>query len=127
MDYRLKVNYRKGDSPMKTIKKSDRQQSSEESAARSGPSVSRRMFAGAAALASAGFMSANAMAQTRAEQIAGRQGASPSDPGPENKTLLGQNPSANNPPFTDHGNPGPIWSSFDCRQNACRAVGGRAK
>jgi oxalate decarboxylase len=75
-------------------------------------SVSRRLFAGAA-FAGAGFIGADAMAQTRAEQIAGRQGKSPSDPGPENKTLLGENPSANNPPFTDHGNPGPIWFSFD--------------
>jgi oxalate decarboxylase len=76
-------------------------------------SVSRRMFVGAAALASAGFLGADANAQSRAEQVAGRTGNSPSDPGPENKTLLGENPSANNPPFTDHGNPGPIWFSFD--------------
>ena len=98
---------------MKTINESDTQQSSEERLAKPGPSVSRRMFAGAAALAGAGFMSAKAMAQTRAEQVAGRQGMSNSDPGPENKPLLGENPSANNPPFTDHGNPGPIWFSFD--------------
>lgn len=75
--------------------------------------LSRRVFAGAAALAGAGFFSASAGAQTRAEQLAGRRGNSPSDPGPENKTLLGENPSANNPPFTDHGNTGPIWFSFD--------------
>jgi oxalate decarboxylase len=75
--------------------------------------LSRRMFAGAAALAGAGFFSPSAGAQTRAEQLAGRQGKSPSDPGPENKTLLAENPSANNPPFTDHGNTGPIWFSFD--------------
>jgi oxalate decarboxylase len=75
--------------------------------------LSRRMFAGAAALAGAGFFSGSAEGQTRAEQLAGRRGSSPSDPGPENKTLLGENPSANNPPFTDHGNPGPIWYSFD--------------
>jgi oxalate decarboxylase len=71
------------------------------------------MFAGAAALAGAGFMGANAVAQTRGEQIAGRTGNSKSDPGPENKSLLQENPNANLPPFTDHGNPGPIWYSFD--------------
>jgi len=54
-----------------------------------------------------------ASAQTRPEQIAGHSGKSSSDPGPENKTLLGENPNSNNPPFTDHGNPGPIWYSFD--------------
>ncbi len=36
-----------------------------------------------------------------------------SDPGPENRTLLRANPSSNDPPFTDHGNPGPLWYSFD--------------
>jgi oxalate decarboxylase len=98
---------------MKAINESGTQQSSEENLAKPGSSLSRRMFPGVAALAGAGFMSARAMAQTRAEQVAGRQGMSNSDPGPENKTLLGENPSANNPPFTDHGNPGPIWFSFD--------------
>ncbi len=77
------------------------------------PPLSRRGFAGAAALAGAGFLTAAAAAQTRQEQIAGRRGSSGSDPGPENKSLLGLNPNANNPPFTDHGNPGPIWFSFD--------------
>jgi oxalate decarboxylase len=75
--------------------------------------LSRRGFAGAAALAGAGFLTAAAAAQTRQEQIAGRRGSSSSDPGPENKSLLGLNPNSNNPPFTDHGNPGPIWFSFD--------------
>jgi oxalate decarboxylase len=87
---------------MKTINETDRQQA-----------VSRRLFVGATALAGAGFMGANAAAQTVAERVAGRRGNSPSDPGPENKVLLGENPSANNPPFTDRGNPGPIWYSFD--------------
>ncbi len=76
-------------------------------------SVSRRMFVGAAALASAGFMGASAMGQNRAEQKAGRMPPSNSDPGPENKPLLDENPDSNTPPFTDHGNPGPIWFSFD--------------
>ena len=75
--------------------------------------LSRRMFVGAATLAGAGLFGAQALAQTRKEQLAGRQGNSASNPGPENKGLLAMNPSANNPPFTDHGNPGPIWYSFD--------------
>jgi oxalate decarboxylase len=36
-----------------------------------------------------------------------------SDPGPENRPLLRENPSSNAPPFTDRGNPGPLWYSFD--------------
>jgi oxalate decarboxylase len=98
---------------MKKISETDGQQLSENLPANPQPSVSRRLFVGAAALASAGFIGADAGAQTRAEQLAGRRGNSPTDPGPENKTLLGENPSANTPPFTDHGNPGPIWYSFD--------------
>src|SRR5580700_10023226 len=90
-----------------------RQQLSRQTLENPRSSVSRRMFVGAAALAGAGFVGADANAQSPAEQVAGRTGSSPSDPGPENKALLGANPSANNPPFTDHGNPGPIWFSFD--------------
>jgi len=75
--------------------------------------LSRRQFVGAAALAGAGILTVAAKAQNREEQIAGRQQKSNTDPGPENKPLLGENPSSNNPPFTDHGNPGPIWFSFD--------------
>jgi len=98
---------------MNTIDNTDRKQLSEEPTPNPRLAVSRRMFVGAAAVAGTGFMGAGAGAQTRAEQLAGRSGNSPSDPGPENKTLLGENPNANTPPFTDHGNPGPIWFSFD--------------
>ena len=73
--------------------------------------LSRRRFMGSAAFAGASLLAAAAEAQTRQEQITGRK--NPTDPGPENKSLLAQNPSANMPPFTDHGNPGPIWYSFD--------------
>ena len=76
-------------------------------------SVSRRMFVGATALAGAGFLGASALGQTRSELQAGRTSLSSSDPGPENQPLLKQNPNSNMPPFTDHGNPGPIWFSFD--------------
>ena len=98
---------------MKTSDETAMQQLSEDPSANLRPSFSRRMFGAAAALAGAGFFGGDATAQTRAEQIAGRHGNNPSDPGPENKSLLAENPSANNPPFTDHGNPGPIWFSFD--------------
>lgn len=74
---------------------------------------SRRMFLGMAALAGTGLFGIGALAQTRTEQLAGRTGNSASDPGPENKSLLDENPNSNRPPFTDHGNPGPIWHSFD--------------
>jgi len=80
------------------------------------PPFSRRMFVGTAAMAGAGLFGATAVAQTRKEQAAGRTAPSNTDPGPENKTLLGENPSSNNPPFTDHGNPGPIWYSFRRRR-----------
>ncbi len=75
--------------------------------------LSRRMFAGAAALAGAGLFGSAAVAQTREELLKGRTGNSAGDPGPENKTLLGENPNSNHPPFTDHGDPGTIWYSFD--------------
>jgi oxalate decarboxylase len=76
--------------------------------------VSRRSFVGAAALAGAGLVTAHsALAQSRAQTTAGRQGDNASDPGPENQPLLAENPSSNMPPFTDTGNPGPIWYSFD--------------
>ncbi len=86
-------------------------------------SLSRRMFVGVSALASAGFLSTSALAQTRQEQLAGRADGSTSDPGPENKSLLGENPNANTPPFTDHGNPGPIWFSFDLAPKRIQAGG----
>lgn len=85
--------------------------------------LSRRMFVGAAALAGAGLFGTQAVAQTRQEQLAGRKGNSASDPGPENKGLLEMNPSANMPPFTDHGNPGPIWYSFDLAPKRVQAGG----
>ncbi len=46
-----------------------------------------------------------------------------SDPGPENRTLLRANPSSNDPPFTDKGNPGPLWYSFDLAPKRVQAGG----
>lgn len=82
--------------------------------AQSRETVSRRSFVGAAALAGAGLVTTGtALGQTRAQTEAGRKGDNASDPGPENKPLLAENPDSNLPPFTDTGNPGPIWYSFD--------------
>ncbi len=86
--------------------------------------VSRRSFVGAAALAGAGIVTAHtALAQTRTQTLSGRQGDNASDPGPENQTLLAENPSSNEPPFTDTGNPGPIWYSFDITPKRLEAGG----
>jgi oxalate decarboxylase len=86
-------------------------------------SFARRKFVRAAALAGAGLLNAGAFAQTRKEELKGREDNSNSDPGPENKSLLGENPNSNNPPFTDHGNPGPIWFSFDLAPKRIQAGG----
>ena len=80
---------------------------------RNAAAMTRRMLVSAAAGSAASVFTISAAAQTRPEQLAGRTGNNASDPGPENKVLLGENPSSNHPPFTDHGNPGPIWYSFD--------------
>jgi oxalate decarboxylase len=84
---------------------------------------SRRKFLGMAALAGTGLFGIGALAQTRTEQLAGRTGNSASDPGPENKSLLDENPNSNRPPFTDHGNPGPISYSFDLAPKRIQAGG----
>jgi oxalate decarboxylase len=86
-------------------------------------SLSRRLFVGAAALAGAGLIGSQALAQKRGEEQAGRKGDSLSDPGPENKALLELNPNSNLPPFTDHGNPGPLWYSFDLVPKRLQAGG----
>lgn len=45
------------------------------------------------------------------------------DPGPENQVLLAENPDSNSPPATDHGNPGPLWYSFDLAPKRVQAGG----
>jgi oxalate decarboxylase len=52
-------------------------------------------------------------AQTRANTQAAERDKSASNPGPENRALLNENPNSNMPPATDHGDVGPIWYSFD--------------
>src|SRR6202166_163966 len=76
---------------------------------------SRRAFlgVGSAGLASAALASLAVNAQERADTEKAEQDHSVSNPGPENNPLLDENPSANLPPPTDHGNIEPVWYSFD--------------
>ena len=71
--------------------------------------LSRRTFleVGSAGLASAAFASLTA-AQETADTEKADQDHSSSDPGPENKPLLDENPNSNLPPPTDHGHIEPI-------------------
>jgi oxalate decarboxylase len=94
-----------------------------ETAAENTPAVSRRSFVGAAALAGASLMSSVALGQSRQQTESGRQGDNASDPGPENPALMGINPDSNRPPFTDTGNPGPNWYSFDITPKRLEAGG----
>lgn len=76
---------------------------------------SRRHFLGmsSAALATSAFAGLTANAQERASTQKAEHDHSSSDPGPENKPLLDENPNSNTPPPTDHGDLVPIWYSFD--------------
>ncbi len=51
--------------------------------------------------------------QERPSTRAAEHDHSSSDPGPENKPVLGENPDSNTPPPTDHGDVVPLWYSFD--------------
>jgi oxalate decarboxylase len=77
--------------------------------------LSRRTFLGAssAGLASAALASLAVNAQERANTARAEQDHSASNPGPENKPLLDENPNSKFPPPTDHGNTQPVWYSFD--------------
>jgi len=77
--------------------------------------LSRRTFLGAssAGLATAALASLAFNAQERANIARAEQDHSASNPGPENKPLLDENPNSNFPPPTDHGNIESIWYSFD--------------
>ena len=76
---------------------------------------SRRSFLGlsSVALAGAAFAGMTANAQEKASTRKAEHDHSSSDPGPENKALLGENSDSNNPPPTDHGDVVPLWYSFD--------------
>ena len=77
--------------------------------------VSRRTFlgVGSAGLAGAALGTLAANAQERTDTEKAEQDHSLSNPGPENKPLLDENPNSNLPPPTDHGNIQPVWYSFD--------------
>jgi oxalate decarboxylase len=77
--------------------------------------LSRRNFlgVGSAGLATAALASLAVNAQERANIAKGERDHSASNPGPENKPLLEENPASNLPPPTDYGNIIPIWYSFD--------------
>ncbi len=85
--------------------------------------VSRRAFVGAAAVAGIGLAGVQGLAQTKAEAKIGRTGDNASDPGEENRMLLEQNPSSNEPPMTDHGDVGAIWYSFDVARKRLQGGG----
>ena len=56
---------------------------------------------------------ATIQAQERASTQMAEHDHSSSNPGPENKPLLDENPNSNLPPPTDHGDVVPLWYSFD--------------
>jgi oxalate decarboxylase len=76
---------------------------------------SRRTFlgVGSASLASAALASLAVNAQERSDTEKANLDHSASNPGPENKPLLDENPNSNLPPPTDYGHIEPIWYSFD--------------
>jgi len=78
--------------------------------------LSRRKFlratsAAVAVTALAGMTLARG--QERAGTASAEHDHSSSDPGPENKPVLDENPNSNMPPPTDHGDMVPLWYSFD--------------
>lgn len=77
--------------------------------------VSRRTFlgVGSVSLASAALASLAVNAQERSDAEKASLDHSASNPGPENKPLLDENPNSNLPPPTDYGHIEPIWYSFD--------------
>jgi oxalate decarboxylase len=80
-----------------------------------GGGLSRRNFLGigSAALATVAAAGLTAHAQQREDTARAEGDHSSSDPGPQNRGLLEENPNTNTPPPTDHGDIGPIWYSFD--------------
>src|SRR5579862_2487932 len=75
--------------------------------------LSRRNILGIGSSAAAALFTASATAQQRTKTQQGERDHSASDPGPENRALLKENPNSNLPPATDEGDVGPIWYSFD--------------
>src|ERR1700719_3216606 len=77
--------------------------------------LSRRTFleSSAAGLATAALASLAVNAQEKSDTEKADHDHSSSDPGPENKPLLEENPNTNMPPPTDRGSVVPLWYSFD--------------
>jgi len=77
--------------------------------------LSRRTFlgVGSASLATAALASLTVNAQERTDIEKGEHDHSVSNPGPENKPLMDENPNSNLPPSSDSGNLEPVWYSFD--------------
>jgi oxalate decarboxylase len=77
--------------------------------------LSRRTFlgVGSSGLASAALASLAVNAQERTDIEKAELDHSASNPGPENRPLLDENPNSNLPPPTDSGNIEPVWYSFD--------------
>ena len=76
--------------------------------------VSRRnILRISSAWAAAALAGVAAKAQNRVNTRTEERERSASNPGPENRVLLNQNPNSNMPPPTDHGDVGTIWYSFD--------------
>src|SRR5713226_3470577 len=99
---------------------------SEQQGSKSGmEGLSRRTFlgVGSASLASAALASLAVNAQERSDIEKAQQDHSVSNPGPENKPLLDENPNSNFPPPTDSGNLDPLWYSFDLTHKRVQAGG----
>jgi oxalate decarboxylase len=99
---------------METIE-GDTQMSEQKESNLGNEGMSRRSFLGvsSASLATAALGSLAANSQEKSDTEKADRDHSASNPGPENKPLLDENPSANLPPPTDHGNIEPVWYSFD--------------
>ena len=81
--------------------------------------LSRRKFLRATSAAMAVTALAGmtlARGQEPASTASAEHDHSSSDPGPENKPVLDENPNSNTPPPTDHGHMVPLWYSFDLAQ-----------
>ena len=89
--------------------------SDQEQNGRPASGLSRRNFleVTSTALAAAGLTGLAANAQETQDTRKAEKDISDSNPGQENRPLLGENPSSNTPPPTDNGDIGPVWYSFD--------------
>src|SRR5260370_39119375 len=87
--------------------------------------LSRRAFlgVGSASIARGGRASLAVNEHEKRDIEKGEHDHSVSNPGPENKPLLDENPNSNFPPPTDSGNLDPLWYSFDLTHKRVQAGG----